>query len=213
VLNDDYYSNSRKELFVLLPANLHAENALDVGCGAGAAGRYLKDNYAVENVVGLEKVPEIAAKAEGQLDRVIVMDAESPDLPFQPDQFDLIVMADVLEHMVDPWKALERYRVFVKPGGLMLLSIPNIQHWRTVSSLLLGQWNYTESGILDRTHLRFFTRKSVMDLIASARCRVVRVKANMGAKGKVVNFFTLGILKNFVTFHFFILLRKEDEVM
>jgi trans-aconitate methyltransferase len=209
VLNNDYYSNSRKELFVLLPANLHAENALDVGCGTGVAGRYLKDHYAVENVVGLEKMPEIAARAAGQLDRVIVMDAESPDLPFQPDQFDLIVMADVLEHMVDPWKALERYRVFLKPEGLMLLSIPNIQHWRTVSLLLMGQWNYTASGILDRTHLRFFTRKSVMDLIASARLRVVRIKANMGVKGKIVNFFTLGILKNFVTFHFFILLARR----
>lgn len=210
-MQEKYYSHVRQEFFALLPTNATLSHVLDVGCGIGAAGRYLKDNLIVENVTGLEKVPEIAAKAARQLDKVIVMDAENPNVPFRLHQFDLIVMGDVLEHMIDPWSTLARYRDYLKPEGYMLLSIPNIQHWRTVLALFGGKWDYTAGGIMDRTHLRFFTKKSIMDLIASARFRVIRLKANMGAKGKMANFLTLGILKNFVTFQFFLLLQKDVE--
>lgn len=205
---DIYYNRIRYDLLNLLPANISFEDILDVGCGTGATGEVLKKLRA-KNVIGLEFNMEAAEKAKKKLDKVILSDADADELPFHISQFDLILMGDILEHLVDPWNTLARYREFLKPGGILLASIPNIQYWRTVLNLLLGKWEYEYWGILDRTHLRFFTKASICELFIHAGFEISKINFEMGLKGKIINILTFGIFRNFVPFKFLILAYKK----
>jgi len=206
---DIYYNKIRYDLLNLLPTNISFEDVLDVGCGTGATGEGLKKNFCAKNIIGLEINPEYAKKAEKKIDKVVINDADANELPFHTSQFDLILMGDILEHLIDPWITLARYREFLKPGGILLASIPNIQHWRTVLSLLLGKWEYSDLGILDRTHLRFFTKASVCELFTRAGFEISKIDFEIGLKGKIINILTFGIFHNFVPFKFLILAYKE----
>jgi 2-polyprenyl-3-methyl-5-hydroxy-6-metoxy-1,4-benzoquinol methylase len=208
---NNYYSQSRAELLALLPQNIHLQHVLDVGCGTGMAGRLLKEKFAVEKVTGIEKMREYAIEAQKRLDEVLIMDAESPDVPFQSNQFDLILMGDVLEHMYDPWTALKRYGQFLKPAGLLLLSIPNIQYWRIIIGLLFGQWRYKSCGILDRSHIRFFTITSAIEMAKNMQINIIKIKYSMGFKGRIINSLTMGLFKGLLTFQIFLLLQNRDK--
>ena len=204
-----YYDRIRYDLLKLLPANASIENVLDVGCGAGATGEELKKKYGTKNVTGLEINREQAEKADRRIDQVIMTNADAEVLPFHSSQFDLILMADILEHLIDPWITLARYREFLKPGGILLASIPNVQYWRTVLNLLLGKWEYEDSGILDRTHLRFFTKASIYELFMHAGFKISKIDFEMGLKGKIIDILTFAIFRNFGLFKFLILAHKE----
>ena len=207
-----YYDRARHDLLKLLPRAHFIETALDVGCGDGATGEILKIKYGVKVVVGIEANKEHAKKAETKIDKVIANNAEDAHaLPFHSNQFDLIVMADILEHFVDPWNTLARYRDFLKPNGVLLASIPNIQHWRTVMNLLRGEWQYTNWGTLDRTHLRFFTKSSIKDLFNQSGFEISRIDFEVGYTAKIVNILTLGLLLNFVPFKYLILSHKKSD--
>jgi SAM-dependent methyltransferase len=95
-------------------------------------------------------------------------------LDLEPASFDAILFADVLEHLVNPWAALRNVQRFLKPDGLTVISIPNIANFGVRANLLKGEFDYQDFGIYDRTHLRFFTRKSADALVQSAGLRVVR---------------------------------------
>jgi 2-polyprenyl-3-methyl-5-hydroxy-6-metoxy-1,4-benzoquinol methylase len=164
-----YVDLPRREVLAFLPPGAH--RILDVGCGRGGFGREVKLNRAAE-VWGIEQVPEAAAMASEHYDRVVVGEypAALEDLARaegEVRQFDCLVFNDVLEHMVDPWETLRRSHRWLRPGGHVLASIPNIRHYTVLIDLVLrGRWTYTAAGILDRTHLRFFTRKTMADLFA-----------------------------------------------
>ncbi len=205
-----YYNRIRYDLLKLLPANIPLENVLDIGCGAGATGEVLKREYGVKIVVGLEANQNYADKANKKIDKVIICNVEEVHaLPFYPGQFDLILMADILEYLVDPWNALIQYREFLKLGGILLASIPNIQHWHTVLNLLMGKWQYEDWGTLDRTHLRFFTKSSICELFAKSGFEVSKIDYEMGLKGKIIDLLTFGIFRNFGVFKFLLLAYKK----
>jgi 2-polyprenyl-3-methyl-5-hydroxy-6-metoxy-1,4-benzoquinol methylase len=101
------------------------------------------------------------------MDQVVVGDAENieaADLGIEPGTVDCLVYGDVLEHMVDPWSLLRRQAAWLRPQGMVLACIPNVQHWSMFMRLLHGNWRYEEEGLLDRTHLRFFTLESISQL-------------------------------------------------
>ena len=161
----DYFENSRPDMLAFFPP--HARRVLDVGCGSGAFGRTLKDKFGCE-VWGVEPDLKSSEKAAGQLDHVVHgrFDKKT-ELPAA--FFDCIFFNDVLEHMIDPAFTLRLARKFLTPTGKVVASIPNIAHFPTVWRLVAqGQWEYTERGILDRTHLRFFTRRSIHRLFEEA---------------------------------------------
>lgn len=164
-----YYGFSRPEVQALVPTA--ARRVLDVGCAAGLLGEALKAR-GVEEVCGIECDPEIAAHAAKRLDKVIVGDVETlaEDLP--ANYFDCIVLADVLEHLRDPQTILEKLRTSLTEDGLIVASIPNVGHWSVLRGLLEGRWQYEKAGILDRTHLRFFTRQTILHLFNEAGFRV-----------------------------------------
>ncbi len=149
---------------------------LDVGCGVGAFGAACKDRLGCE-ARGIEFVPEIGALAQERLDKVFIGDAMEilPTLP--PSSFDLVSFTDVLEHLVEPAEALRRTLPLLTPGGRILASIPNIRHWDALLNIVRDKdFPYQDFGIFDRTHLRFFTKKSLPRLFEDAGCEIERLE-------------------------------------
>jgi 2-polyprenyl-3-methyl-5-hydroxy-6-metoxy-1,4-benzoquinol methylase len=157
-----YPFSPRREVLPLVPAS--ARSVLDVGCGLGGFGATLREADPTRAIWAIESDPMVADTARAHYDRVLV--GRFPDvLDEQDGQFDCIVFNDVLEHMIDPWAALRRATRHLTDRGTVVASIPNVRFVRTVVDLVVrGDWTYTESGVLDRTHLRFFTRKTIYDL-------------------------------------------------
>lgn len=195
-----YFQNVRQDLIDLIPAGHY--RILEIGCGAGVTGKAVKDQGKAVMYVGVEISPEAAAKAKSVLDAVHVMDIEegTRELPYPEGYFDILLLADILEHLVDPWKVLKELSFYIRPGGFVIASVPNIRHARVlIPLLLLGRFQYEEEGILDRGHLRFFTRSSLYDLFASASLRINCCLQAIGPKARIVNSLTLGLLEGLLT--------------
>lgn len=162
-----YYSNVRPELVGMLePAG---QNVLEVGCAAGAMGAALLAKGASQ-VVGLDIYEPALELARRKLSAAHRVDLNAlPALPYPEGHFHVMTFADVLEHLVDPAAVLRHLRRWLSDSGRILISIPNIRHESVVLPLLVeGKWEYAEWGILDRTHLRFFTREGVLKLLLDA---------------------------------------------
>jgi 2-polyprenyl-3-methyl-5-hydroxy-6-metoxy-1,4-benzoquinol methylase len=167
----DAYENPRAELQRHVPAG--ARRVLDLGCSTGWLAGALKQRGEVE-VVGIEREPAYAAIAEKRCDRVVVGDVE--DVPPDLGRFDCLVAADVLEHLVDPWSALEAYVRLLDPGCRAIVSLPNAAHWTTFAALARGSWPRRPEGIHDATHLRWFTLRDAVELCEGAGLRVEHVE-------------------------------------
>ncbi len=169
-----YFAGIRPEMLAFVPAQ--AKRVLEIGCGSGEFGAALKQEFGAE-VTGVELFPEAAETARTRLDRVIVADVERDALDLPPGHFDCLVCNDVLEHLVDPWTVLRNLRSYVQENGTLVVSIPNVRHHKVVRHLVWpGEWRYEKSGVLDRTHLRFFTRKTACEMVESAGFRIERVE-------------------------------------
>lgn len=144
------------------------KRVLDVGTATGYVAKVLTERGCV--VTGIEIDPEAARQAEEHCEKVIVGDIESLDLDAElgEDAFDVIIFGDVLEHLKDPLRTLQRFRPFLRPEGYVVSSIPNIAHGSVRLALLQGKFQYQDLGLLDNTHLRFFTRESIEQLFGDA---------------------------------------------
>lgn len=162
---DGYFEWTRPELRALVPET--ARRVLDVGCGAGALGGTLRAERGIE-VVGVELFADAAARAAGRLDDVIVADLDTlAELPCPHGSFDAMVFGDVLEHLRDPHRLLRALRPYLAPGGVIVCSIPNVKHWSVVAPLLVeDRWRYEDAGLLDRTHVHFFTLEEIGLMLA-----------------------------------------------
>lgn len=172
------YLGARDDVLALLSD--HPQRVLDVGCSSGALGARLKEHGDVQ-VVGLEVVPEAAEQAREHLDEVLVGDVEEilATSELADRQFDVIVMADVLEHLRDPWSVLRHAARLLAPGGEIIASLPNVRHFTTLLSLIVGRrWPYRDRGIHDRTHLRFFAKRNVLELFEGAGLTIDTVRTN-----------------------------------
>lgn len=152
------------------------KRVLDLGCWNGDMGAHLRSRNL--EVVGLEKDAEAAAVAARRLDSVVTGDVDELDLSeiFGTERFDVIVAGDVLEHLTDPASTLRRLRPLLAHGGSIVASIPNVAHGSVRLNLLNGDFQYTDVGLLDRTHLRFFTRRSMLSLFEDAGFVVVETQ-------------------------------------
>ena len=157
-----YDDTPRTELIDLItePPN----RILEIGCGAGATGLALKQKFQDIEYVGVECDEGAVKIAQTRLDRVILLDIENVQLDtigLNKEYFDLIICADILEHLYDPWKMLSDLRYNITPDGKILASIPNIQHISIINNLLNDSWTYSKFGLLDATHIRFFTLSEI----------------------------------------------------
>ncbi len=167
-----YYGLSRPEMVELLPAGL--ESLLDVGCGEGAFLDAVRARTPHLRLRGIESEEAPARRARDRgLD---VTNGSFPDGIDTSERFDCIVFNDVLEHLVDPWDALRAARSLIGEGGCVVASIPNIRNLETLLALVRrGRWDYVEAGVLDRTHLRFFTRTTILALFEGAGFDIVSI--------------------------------------
>src|SRR5262249_18443854 len=133
-----YYDQPRPEVAALVPVT--CRRILELGCGNGQLGQLLARRG--HEVTGVELASEVAEIARRRLARVEVMDLEDADWPFEPVSFDAVVAADVLEHLVDPWAVLRRATALLRPGGVVVASLPNVQNIDILWRLVRGRWDY-----------------------------------------------------------------------
>lgn len=157
-----YFDVERHEMLAAVPGGVR--RVLDVGCGAGAFAHAVRKRFDC-HVTGVEINADMAALAAQRIDRVLVGAVESQFAALEGERFDCIVFNDVLEHLVDPWDTLRRARGLLSAGGTVVASIPNVRYFPVAKAYLLQrEWKYDRWGVLDQTHLRFFTGPSARRL-------------------------------------------------
>ncbi|MGD0339955.1 MAG: class I SAM-dependent methyltransferase [Bacteroidota bacterium] len=169
-----YYNRCRPEMMDFIPHS--AKTILDIGCGEGLFGRQLKQKINAE-VWGIEIDKTAGALAQTIIDKVYIGDIVRliDDIP--NNFFDCIVFNDVLEHLVDPFYILLRIKDKLTKDGVVVSSIPNVRYYYTLKDLLIKkQWKYEDEGILDKTHLRFFTLLSIVEMFKSLDYEIKTIK-------------------------------------
>lgn len=174
----NYFSNARTEIQPFLPEkNWGAASVLEIGCAEGFTLAWLKKIGYCSWSAGIDPYVNVDLFESG-IDYFSNVDIEKNISEISIDAVDLILCLDVLEHLVNPWQTLQLLTKFLKPGGRMIISLPNVRNYHVVTDLAIrGEFKYTESGILDQTHLRFFTKSSAIAMINSAELRVVECRA------------------------------------
>lgn len=210
--NPEYYGHPRREMAGFVPHG--AGVILDIGCGAGAFAAGLIESGRQLEIWGVEMCPEAATLASEVMDEVLVGDLFSvlPDLP--RGRFDCIVLNDVLEHVMHPDEVLRRVKPLLAPGGRVVASIPNVRHFFNVLDLVVhGRWDYADEGILDRTHLRFFTRSSIRRMFVESGYEIDSMKginATGSLKFKLMNLLTFGQWSDMKFLQFAVVATPED---
>lgn len=206
--NENYFSLERN-IFknAVLEKNL---KILDIGCGTGILGAYFKKNQNCE-VCGVEINESAFNEALINLDNVIKGNFELIELPYKENYFDFIIMGDVLEHLINTVISINKILPHLKESGSILITIPNIRHWKTLMKLLfLDKWKYESSGILDYTHMRFFTKKSIIDLLNENHINVHLTERviQKNSKSYFFNIITFGLFSGFLASHTYLEIKK-----
>ena len=163
---------------IIAPHVPQGASVLDVGCASGSLATLLRDVRGAR-IIGIEPDPARAAlAAERGIDvRVGVL---SPEITQALGVFDVVLYVDVLEHLTDPLGELSNALPLIAPGGVLIISVPNVAHWSVRWNLLCGRFNYTDTGLMDATHLRWFTRDSIIELLSKAGIKPVSVECTIG---------------------------------
>ena len=204
----NYFSSVRHEILPLLPE--YSKRVLEIGCGTGATLAWLKQMGRCEETIGIELMSDSLKATQLPIDQIISANIEEDVIDLPQHSFDLILCLDILEHLNDPWQILQfLVNQWLKPGGTVVVSLPNLRYSSVLINLLIrGRFEYENVGILDRTHLRFFTIHSAISLLQSAGLKDIEVQfhpSEVKGKKSIVNFFTLGFFRD--TFSWQILLK------
>jgi 2-polyprenyl-3-methyl-5-hydroxy-6-metoxy-1,4-benzoquinol methylase len=199
-LDDSYYRWARREIEQLLPAT--ASRILDVGAGVGATSRWLKSRYPGAFAVALEGNASLLGELRQNVDEAHIVDLNGP-LP-DVGAPDLVLFLDVLEHLLRPEEVLARLTANMPANGTVIVSLPNVAHWSVSAPLFFkGRFQYEDSGLLDRTHLRFFTRKTAMELVNSAGFTVTSgTRMGFGPRTRFFDRLTFGVARDHLTYQF-----------
>lgn len=162
-----YFVGARQDFVALLPDCPDAR-ILEIGCGSGGTGALALRDGKCSEYIGVELMPGAAEDANKHLTQVFVADVETdfPDLPRA--SFDAFIASEVFEHLHDPWAIAEKAYEHLKPGGLLLASSPNIANRKVINALRRGSFEYVDMGVMDRTHLRWFTPTSFAAMFLDA---------------------------------------------
>lgn len=204
------YSGARPDVISLLPEKIYS--LLDVGCGAGMTGALVRERYPGVVLHGIEPEASLARLAEQSFDKVFQAGVDSGGMLSKLAEhapYDVIICADVLEHVIDSVAVLSSLKSLLADDGLLITSIPNVRHVSTFVSLgIMGTWPARDRGIHDRTHLRFYARKDILRLGHDAGLRMVREKRNLRLMESVpatmipAKLFDFWPLRGFLTFQY-----------
>lgn len=207
-----YYAESRQEIFQLLKGQIN--KALDVGCGTGVFASNVKKSFNAE-VWGIEYQTDAAKSAELVLDKVFTGAVENHIENLPENYFDAIFFNDVLEHLTAPEKVVESLKSKLNNQGCIMASIPNFLFADALFPMLRSRdWRYTESGIFDRTHFRFFTRKSILRFFEDAGFEVIEIKGiNVlgGIRWRFLNAISFGFFTDFLPMQYFVTARLKSS--
>lgn len=189
---DAYFGGVRHD-FIELLRHENAVNVLEIGCGTGDTGAAALEQGLARSYIGVEIAPQAAAVARTRLTEVLEGNVEQMELPWPDHHFDAVLMSEVLEHLIDPWTLVKRVATKLKPGALVLASSPNVAQIALLRGLIADRWELTEEGVMDRTHLRWFTQGSYREMFEDAGIRVERLEpmSQPGRVGKLFNLVTL----------------------
>ena len=186
-----YFINVRKELLELIPPELRDGNLLEIGAGTGNTLLYAKENAYAKNIYGVELCEiEDSNQKNSLFSDFIIGNIEELELPYEEKTFDVIICGDVLEHLIDPYSVVRSLKKYLKDDGSLIASLPNIRQWKTLKKILIyGDFKYEDSGILDKTHLRFFTKKNMVALFEENGFAVKKIVPSEVCSGKKYNAF------------------------
>jgi len=212
IVRDDYHALVRTDVLELVPQDTHA--VLDIGGGIGGSAAYLKQQgratrAVVVDLVANDCLPEIDAAYAGNL--------EDPELlktlAKEQGKFDAILCLDVLEHVTDPWSVIDYCHDVLNPGGVIVASIPNVRNHQLLFPLIFrGKFDLTDSGIMDRTHLRWFVKETAINLMTRKGLVLEHIQGTMyGRKKKLLNAMTFGLFRNFFYLQYFIRVKRIEN--
>jgi 2-polyprenyl-3-methyl-5-hydroxy-6-metoxy-1,4-benzoquinol methylase len=204
-----YYSTVNKFLLPLIPNKPNA--IMDVGCGSGQLGHSLLTTGKAREVVGVEIYEQAAKEAMRFYKTVHVGDIEEMNLDYE-NYFDIVICSDILEHLKEPSKMVNKIFTYLVKGGLIVCSVPNVRYWQIWRDLIFrGKWEYTAEGIMDHTHLRYFTVSSFKKILIEASFKIVnqRLRIEDFPKRHRINQMTFGLFEEFLAIQIFFCGRKE----
>jgi len=201
----EYFSHSRNDLISLIPST--KERILEIGAGGGDTLCQIKKSGLGRFVVGIELMELDGSNQKNpSIDAFHFGNIEVLEIPYPPNYFDVIICGDVLEHLVDPWVLIDKISKSLKPGGLLIASIPNIRIIKALVKIFIkGSFSYTSEGTFDKTHLRFFCKSDMMQLISSGGFNILSIKRNFDfgfVRSKLLNTLTFGIFEEFLAVQF-----------
>ncbi|MBL4605962.1 MAG: methyltransferase domain-containing protein [Flavobacteriaceae bacterium] len=207
---DSYYNNVRLDVLSLLPVSSKELVVLEIGAGHGATLSFLKNEKIAKEVIGLDIPSNKGTCLFKNIDRFIYEDVENFDLKEYNTYFDYIILADVLEHLVNPDDVLKKLKPLLKEKGELLISIPNFRHKRALYKVFLkGDFSYEASGIFDYTHLRFYCKKNIKELVVNNGFKIDQMVSSLKtykklSPSKILNAVTFGVFEEFLTVQYLV---------
>ena len=210
--NNSYFTEIRKDLLDLIPLNKRSLTVLEVGSGDGSTLKYAIKNGYANTIHGIELCAiDNSFQKDDDFTSFIIGNIEQIDLPYEVNSIDVIICGDVLEHLIDPLKVLEKLKVILKYDGILIASIPNFREYSVIKKVFLqGDFGYEKSGILDKTHLRFYCKKNIKELFINAGFQLSLVTNNLNRypKRQQINNFTFGIFEEFLSVKYNVVCTK-----
>ncbi len=193
ITDNKYYTESRPELLKYIPLDI--KRMLDVGCSSANFSALVKSKIKDVEIWGIEMDALAAETAKTKIDKVLVGDLREIITTLPPNYFDCIAFNDILEHIYDPWEILLNIKKNISEEGVITASIPNVLDINNVFNLLFKKdWKYMEYGTLDKTHVRFFTKKSIIRMFEDCGYTVIKIEGinPNGKKAKLLSFLSFG---------------------
>jgi predicted TPR repeat methyltransferase len=217
--NTSYFNVKRIEVLELIPKQ--CRRFLDIGCGTGATMQLIRERIPSAEITGVEINKSIRLPSSEKVISGDVNDQNIRNILVNNSPYDCILMLDILEHLVDPWETLNFIKSLLCKEGVIILSIPNIANLKVIAPLVFwDDFKYSEAGILDKTHLRFFTQKSGINLVESAGLIVSRIqstgpskisqiKSPAGVAAYILSTVTLRLFERFIAHQYLIVAKRH----
>lgn len=213
--NLKYFNNPRYDLIQFIPKGKQ-NKILELGVGSGDTLIEIKNLNLAEEVVGIELIKlENSNQNSPFIDKLLFGNIETMDIDLPQNYFDVILIGDVLEHLIDPWNTLNKLHLLLKNNGVIIASIPNFREYQNLKKILLNaNFKYEDDGILDKTHLRFFCKQNIVSLFKTTQYNPECVYSNFliekkFSKKKLFNMLTFGIFRDFLTRQYIVIARKK----